>query len=72
MAAAPGQQPTPLTPDSQLTPGDVFDVTASDLCVSGYTKTVRNVPAALKREIYTAYGITEHHRGEYECDHRAT
>jgi hypothetical protein len=29
------QQPTPLLPDAKLTPGDTFDVTAQDVCVSG-------------------------------------
>ena len=39
------QQPTPLLPDPKLTPGDVFDVTAQDICVPGYAKKVRAVPA---------------------------
>jgi hypothetical protein len=39
--AVPGQQPTPLLPDPKLTPGDVFDVTAQDICVPGYGKRVR-------------------------------
>src|ERR1700736_5128254 len=46
------QQPTPIVPDSNLTPGDTFDVTMQDLCVPGYTKKVRNVPAEMKREVY--------------------
>jgi hypothetical protein len=29
------QQPTPILPDAKLTPGDTFDVTAQDVCVSG-------------------------------------
>ena len=32
--SALAQQPTPLLPDPKLTPGDVFDVTAQDICVS--------------------------------------
>ena len=54
------QQPTPIVPDPNLTPGDTFDVTAEDLCVPGYTKKVRNVPAEMKREVYREYGITSH------------
>jgi hypothetical protein len=27
------QQPTPILPDTTLTPGDTFDVTAEDVCV---------------------------------------
>jgi hypothetical protein len=26
------QQPTPILPDPKLTPGDMFDVTAQDVC----------------------------------------
>ena len=50
------QQPTPIVPDSKLTPGDSFPVTVQDLCVPGYTKKVRNVPAEMKREVYDEYG----------------
>ena len=39
--AALAQQLTPLLPDPKLTPGDVFDVTAQDICVPGYAKKVR-------------------------------
>ncbi len=30
---------------------------------------MRNVPAALKHEVYSEYGIYHHERGEYEVDH---
>jgi hypothetical protein len=63
------QQPTPIEPDPNLTPGDTFDVTREDLCVSGYTKKVRNVPAEMKLEVYEEYGITSHGFGDYEVDH---
>jgi hypothetical protein len=63
------QQPTPLLPDPKLTPGDVFDVTAQDICVPGYAKKVRAVPAWLKRKVYAEYGITEYKTGDYEVDH---
>jgi hypothetical protein len=43
------QQPTPILPDPRLTPGDTFEVTVQDVCVPGYAKKVRAVPAALKR-----------------------
>ena len=62
-------QPEPILPDPKLTPGDVFDVTAEDICVPGYTKKVRNVPQSLKEEVYREYGVTVHHRGDYEVDH---
>jgi hypothetical protein len=63
------QQPAPILPDSKLTPGDGFAVTIQDLCVPGYTKKVRNVPAEMKREVYEEYGVTSHGSGDYEVDH---
>ena len=63
------QQPTPILPDPKLTPGDTFDVTAQDVCVPGYAKKVRAVPAWLKRQAYTEYGITQYKTGNYEVDH---
>ena len=52
------EQPTPILPDPKLTPGDTFDVSAQDVCVPGYAKKVRAVPASLKRQAYAEYGIT--------------
>jgi hypothetical protein len=43
-------------------------VTVQDLCVPGYTKKVRNVPAEMKREVYEEYGVTSHGSGDYEVD----
>ena len=63
------QQPTPIVPDPKLTPGHAFGVTVQDLCVPGYTKKVRNVPAEMKREVYREYDITSHGPGDYEVDH---
>jgi hypothetical protein len=63
------QQPTPILPDPNLTPGNTFDVTVQDLCVPGYTKKVRYVPAEMKREVYEEYGVTSHDLGDYEVDH---
>ena len=65
------QQPTPILPDPKLTPGDTFDVTAQDVCVPGYAKKVRAVPAWLKRQAYAEYGITQYKTGDYEVDHFA-
>ena len=58
------QQPTPILPDPNLTPGDTFDVTAQDICIHGYARKVRDVPAEMKRELYREYGITSHGPGE--------
>jgi len=63
------QQPTPILPIPKLTPGDTFEVTAQDVCVPGYAKKVRAVPAWLKRQAYAEYGITQYKTGDYEIDH---
>ena len=63
------EQPTPILPDPKLTPGDTFDVIARDVCVPGYAKKVRAVPAWLKRQAYAEYGITECKPGDYEVAH---
>ena len=62
------EQPTPILPDAKLTPGDTFDVTAEDVCVPGYAKKVRAVPAWLKRQAYAEYGITQYKTGDYKVD----
>jgi hypothetical protein len=63
------QRPTPILPDPKLTPGDTFEVTAQDVCVPGYAKKVRAVPAWLKRQAYAEYGITQYKTGDYKVDH---
>lgn len=59
----------PLVPDPQLTPGDVLTTDAAVICRPGYTQTVRNVPQAVKEQVYRAYGIATREPGEYEIDH---
>ena len=59
----------PILPDAQMTPGDTLDVTKDDICVSGYTQKVRNVPSSVKKEVYQEYGIASHQPGDYEIDH---
>ncbi len=36
---------------------------------AGYASRVRAVPAAVKKQAYASYGITQHAPGEYEVDH---
>ncbi len=57
--------------DHACTPGAIFEnVTADDICTSGYTKTVRSVSTKLKGEVYAEYGIAyPQERGTYEADH---
>jgi hypothetical protein len=63
------QQPTPILRDAKLTPGDTFDVAAEDVCVPGYAKKMRAVPACPKRQAYAEYGIRQYKTGDYELDH---
>jgi hypothetical protein len=59
----------PIIPDHAKTPGDVLTTDAAAICVHGYTKTVRDVPQAMKDQIYSSYGITDRKPREYEIDH---
>lgn len=57
-------------PDPICTPGSVLATATKDqICVSGYSGTVRNVPVSEKDSVYAEYGITQHSSGEYEVDH---
>ena len=56
-------------PDHALTPGDTLPVTVRDICTPGYSKLVRNVPEAVKRQVYAEYGIAHHKPHEFEVDH---
>lgn len=58
-------------PDPQCTPGAVFpNVTKEQVCVSGYTKTVRSVSVSLKKKVYREYGVSYPPPfGSYEADH---
>ena len=59
----------PQLPNRSLTPGAVLTADRGSICTPGYSKTVRNVPAAEKNAVYREYGITSHRAGEYEVDH---
>ena len=65
----PHNPSAPILPDSAKTPGDALDVASSDVCTSGYSKLVRNVPSAVKQQVYASYGITRREKGEFEVDH---
>lgn len=58
-------------PDPQCTPGAVFpNVAKEQVCVQGYTKTVRAVSVLLKKKIYREYDIPyPQPYGSYEADH---
>lgn len=56
-------------PDLTCTPGAVFNVTAAQVCISGYSSSVRDVSESLKNQVYAAYGIINRSPGQYEVDH---
>src|SRR6266702_6916028 len=43
--------------------------TPQQICVYGYTRSVRNVPYSEKDQAYAEYGIGYHSSGQYEIDH---
>jgi hypothetical protein len=50
-----------------FTPGSVLDVTAAQVCVPGYARSVRDVPQAEREQVLAEYGLSS---GEgYELDH---
>jgi hypothetical protein len=59
----------PQTPDSKLTPG-VADpaATVKKICTSGYTAQVRDVTAAVKKQVFSEYGINPK-SDHFEVDH---
>ncbi|WP_189093547.1 sunset domain-containing protein [Deinococcus ruber] len=67
--AATYNMAAPILPDPKLSPGDVLTSDTAIICKPGYTQTVRNVPQALKNQVYKEYGITSRLPGEYEIDH---
>jgi hypothetical protein len=61
--------PDSLYPDPTLTPGASFDgVTADQICLPGYARSVRDVTTAERAQVYTQYGATDV-RGADEVDH---
>ncbi len=61
--------PASLYPNPTLTPGDVFpNVTAKEVCVSGYSSSVRSVSSDEKAAVYQRYGIPNE-PGKHEVDH---
>ena len=57
-------------PDAACTPGDILpNATKDQICVPGYSSSVRNVPQSEKDAVYAEYGIASHEPGQYEVDH---
>lgn len=65
-----GCQDNAALQDTACTPGAIIPTASKDqVCVSGYSKSVRNVPTAEKRQVYQEYSIASHSPGQYEIDH---
>jgi len=58
-----------VLPDSGCTPGAILTTSVSTICVSGYTKTVRDVPLSERKKVFAEYGIPYSSRSNYEVDH---
>ncbi len=58
-----------VLPDSGCTPGAVLTTNTKTVCVSGYTKTVRNVPLVAKKKVFAEYGVSYSLHSNYEVDH---
>ena len=56
--------------NKDLTPGMTLDVSADEVCVPGYAKSVRNVTETKKKRVYAAYKIEyPQPTGSIETDH---
>lgn len=59
----------PIKPDPKLTPGVVDSAaTVEKICTPGYTATVRNVPASVKKQVFAEYHIAPT-SDKFEVDH---
>jgi len=56
-------------PDPACTPGAVLTTDTTAICKSGYTKTIRDVPLAQKKQVFEEYGIPWSLHSKYEVDH---
>lgn len=69
-AQTPQSNGNALYPNSALTPGEAFNnVTAAQVCTSGYSASVRNVPTTEKEQVFAEYGIPYSEHANYEVDH---
>ena len=63
--------PSYIYPNSDLTPGDIITTaTKEQICTSGYSASVRDVPVSVKKQVYEEYGYTyPQPTGDFEADH---
>ena len=57
-------------PDPACTPGNIFpNTTVAQVCVPGYSATVRDVSVETKSLVYAEYEVEHHVTGDWEVDH---
>jgi hypothetical protein len=57
-------------PDTSCTPGSIFpDVTTAQVCVAGYSASVRSVSQAERDAVFMEYGVVTHSATTFELDH---
>lgn len=62
--AQPAVRPTP-----RLTPGLTRELSRHTVCTTNWSADRRHVTVAMRRAVFTAYGIPWAKRGDYEIDH---
>lgn len=63
---------TPPMPNRRLTPGATRAVRTADVCVDEYHNEARLVPASIRREVFTEYGMAGAQPKDYELDYLIT
>lgn len=64
LRAIPIKQADHDLPIATLTPGDVIPgLTAEQVCVPGYARSVRDVPAAVRTQVFITYGLSKNFTG---------
>jgi len=59
-----------IFPDMECSPGDIFvECTPEQMCVRGYSATVRKMPKSKKNRVYEMYGIPKERQKNYVIDH---
>ena len=60
---------TQALPNRIITPGATCEITIAELCRKGFSHDARDVSKALKKAVFTEYGIPWSEHGKYEVDH---
>jgi hypothetical protein len=59
-----------LHPNPELTPGATFTGVAADqVCVRGYSASVRSVSTSVRDQVFAEYGLSGATRSDFEVDH---